>query len=179
MIPPDVPVGGYVVLDEKAEIPYFNLCQIVIKWKKYLTKALCRQGVFMERIKQILKYGFFGFMTTVVNYGVFYVLLDLFFVPYGVANAVALIASVAFAFVVNKQFVFASKCWTKEVLKKELPAFLSARAVSGLIDLGSMWLLVDALAVTPKLAKVLVNVLIITLNYLFSKIYVFRKFAKR
>lgn len=133
----------------------------------------------MERIKQILNYGFFGLLTTLVNYGVFYVLLDVFFVPYAVANAVALIVSVAFAFAVNKQFVFASKCWTKEVLKKELPAFLSARAVSGLIDLGSMWLLVDALAVTPKLAKILVNVLIITLNYVFSKIYVFRKFAKR
>ena len=93
----------------------------------------------MERIKQIVKYGFFGLMTTVVNYGVFYVLLELFFVPYGVANAVALIASVAFAFAVNKQSVFASKCWTKEVLKKELPAFLSARAVSGLIDVGSIY----------------------------------------
>lgn len=133
----------------------------------------------MERIKQILNYGFFGLMTTVVNYAVFYLFLDVFSAAYQVANAVALIVSVAFAFAVNKQFVFASKSWSKEVLKKELPAFLSARAVSGLIDLGSMWLLVDVLAVTPKLAKILVNVLIITLNYVFSKIYVFRKFAKR
>ena len=133
----------------------------------------------MERIKQILNYGFFGLMTTVVNYAVFYLFLDVFSAAYQVANAVALIVSVAFAFAVNKQFVFASKSWSKEVLKKELPAFLSARAVSGLIDLGSMWLLVDALAVTPKLAKILVNVLIITLNYVFSKIYVFGKFAKR
>ena len=133
----------------------------------------------MERIKQILNYGFFGLMTTVVNYAVFYLFLDVFSAAYQVANAVALIVSVAFAFAVNKQFVFASKSWSKEVLKKELPAFLSARAVSGLIDLGSMWLLVDALAVTPKLAKILVNVLIITLNYVFSKIYLFRKFAKR
>lgn len=133
----------------------------------------------MERIKQILNYGFFGLMTTLVNYAVFYLFLDVFSAAYQVANAVALIVSVAFAFAVNKQFVFASKSWSKEVLKKELPAFLSARAVSGLIDLGSMWLLVDALAVTPKLAKILVNVLIITLNYVFSKIYVFRKFAKR
>ena len=133
----------------------------------------------MERIKQILNYGFFGLMTTVVNYAVFYLFLDIFSAAYQVANAVALVVSVAFAFATNKQFVFASKSWSKEVLKKELPAFLSARAVSGLIDLGSMWLLVDALAVTPKLAKILVNVLIITLNYVFSKIYVFRKFAKR
>jgi putative flippase GtrA len=133
----------------------------------------------MERIKQILNYGFFGLMTTVVNYAVFYLFLDVFSAAYQVANAVALIVSVAFAFAVNKQFVFASKSWSKEVLKKELPAFLSARAASGLIDLGSMWLLVDALAVTPKLAKILVNVLIVTLNYVFSKIYVFRKFAKR
>ena len=109
----------------------------------------------MERIKQILNYGFFGLMTTVVNYAVFYLFLDVFSAAYQVANAVALIVSVAFAFAVNKQFVFASKSWSKEVLKKELPAFLSARAVSGLIDLGSMWLLVDALAVTPlgKLRK--------------------------
>ena len=133
----------------------------------------------MDKIKQILNYGFFGLLTTLVNYGVFYLFLVVFSAVYQVANAVALIVSVAFAFAVNKQFVFASKSWSKEVLKKELPAFLSARVVSGLIDLGSMWLLVDALAVTPKLAKILVNVLIITLNYVFSKIYVFRKFAKR
>ena len=132
----------------------------------------------MERIKQILNYGFFGLMTTVVNYAVFYLFLDVFSAAYQVANAVALIVSVAFAFAVNKQFVFASKSWSKEVLKKELPAFLSARAVSGLIDLGSMWLLVDALAVPPKPAKLLVNVLVIVLNYVFSKLLVFRKFGK-
>lgn len=133
----------------------------------------------MERFKQIANYGFFGLLTTAVNYGVFYVLLDLLFVPYGVANAVALLLSVAFAFVVNKQFVFASKDWSLSVLKKELPAFLSARVVSGLIDVGGMWLLVDALTVAPKLAKILVNVLVIVLNYVFSKLFVFRKFGKR
>ncbi len=133
----------------------------------------------MEKIKQILTYGVFGLLTTVVNYAVFYLFLDVFRVSYGVANVVALVVSVAFAFAVNKQFVFRSKCWSAAVLKKELPAFLSARVVSGLIDVGSMWLLVDALAVSPKLAKLLVNVLVIVLNYVFSKIFVFRKFAEQ
>lgn len=132
----------------------------------------------MERIKQILNYGFFGLMTTVVNYAVFYLFLDVFSAAYQVANVVALVVSVAFAFVVNKHFVFHSKCWSVAVLKKELPAFLSVRVVSALIDIGSLWLLVDALAVPPKPAKLLVNVLVIVLNYVFSKLLVFRKFGK-
>ncbi len=132
----------------------------------------------MEKIKQILYYGFFGFLTTVVNYAVFYLFLDILGVPYGIANVVALVVSVAFAFAVNKQFVFASKKWSREVLKTELPAFLSARLVSSLMDIGGMWLLVDLLSVDPKIAKILVNVLVIVLNYVFSKLFVFRKFGR-
>ena len=132
----------------------------------------------MEKIKQILHYGVFGFLTTVVDYAVFYLFLDVFGVPYGAANIVALVVSVAFAFVVNKQFVFASKNWSFGVLKKELPTFLSARAVSALMDVGGMWLLVDLLTVDPKLSKILVNILVIVSNYLFSKLFVFRKFGQ-
>ncbi len=132
----------------------------------------------MEKIKQILNYGVFGLLTTVVNYAVFYLFLDVFRVAYGVANVVALVVSVAFAFAVNKQFVFASKDWSFGVLKKELPAFLSARVVSSLIDIGSMWLLVDLWEVSPKIAKILVNILVIVLNYVFSKLFVFRRFGR-
>ena len=84
----------------------------------------------MKDFKTSLRYVFFGLLTTVLNYVVFFLLLDVAEISYEIANIAALLVSVMFAFVVNKQFVFASKNWSFSVLSKELVAFLSARGVA-------------------------------------------------
>ena len=88
----------------------------------------------MDKIKKILNretvlYIIFGVATTVVNYVVFYLLYNVLWNQSHslAANAAAFVAAVIFAFVVNKLFVFESKSWSADTLKREIPSFLAAR----------------------------------------------------
>ncbi len=160
----------------------------------------------MEKIKTIFKklvnretvtYLVFGVLTTVVNFGVFK-LFDLFFtatIDFDltlVTNIIAWVAAVVFAFVTNKLFVFESKSWRAEVLKKEVPSFVSARLISlGIEELGLLifitWLGFDSfvLEIFPgfalggkMLVKIGLAVIVVVLNYIFSKFIIFGKKEK-
>ena len=148
---------------------------------KKLFRAVCN--------KETIFYVFFGGMTTLVNLVVFKV-FDLFFAGkwYLLTNTIAWIAAVAFAFVTNKLFVFESKEWSFGVLKKEIPGFLSARIGSYFIEQGGLWCFVELLHFDEKVfdfrllqlsgkivAKLIIGVVVVVLNYLFSKFVVFKK----
>jgi len=139
--------------------------------------------------KETVTYVFFGGLTTLVNLVVFKV-FDLFFGGkwYLLTNTIAWIAAVAFAFVTNKLFVFESKTWTFGVLKKEIPGFLSARIGSYFVEQGGLWCFVELLHFDEKVfdfkllqlsgkivAKLIIGVIVVVLNYLFSKFVIFKK----
>ncbi len=139
--------------------------------------------------KETVTYVFFGGLTTLVNLVVFKV-FDLFFAGkwYLLTNTIAWIAAVAFAFVTNKLFVFESKKWTFSVLKKEIPGFLSARIGSYFVEQGGLWCFVELLHFDEKVfdfkllqlsgkivAKLIIGVIVVVLNYLFSKFVIFKK----
>lgn len=139
--------------------------------------------------KETVTYIFFGGLTTLVNLVVFKV-FDLFFGGkwYLLTNTIAWIAAVAFAFVTNKLFVFESKKWTFGVLKKEIPGFLSARIGSYFVEQGGLWCFVELLHFDEKVfdfkllqlsgkivAKLIIGVIVVVLNYLFSKFVIFKK----
>ena len=149
----------------------------------------------MEKLKKLLNretvlYLIFGVATTVVNYIVFflvYAAMDKQNSP--AANAVAFAAAVAFAFVVNKMYVFESKSWSMECLTKEVPPFLAARIGSFLIEEAGLFLCEDVWnlgnAVIMRLgemeltgvvlAKLVLSVMVVVLNYIFCKWLVFKK----
>ena len=134
--------------------------------------------------RETVLYVVFGAATTVINYIVFLLYLRFFGTESTlVANIVAFIVAVSFAFVTNKLWVFESKSWSKAVIRKELPSFLGARLFSlGLEELG-LWIClkagVDELSLCGingiKLAKLALAVIVIFLNYVFSKFYIFKK----
>ena len=139
--------------------------------------------------KETITYVFFGGLTTLVNLVVFKV-FDLFFDGrwYLLTNTIAWIAAVAFAFVTNKLYVFESKKWTFDVLKKEIPGFLSARIGSYFIEQGGLWCFVELLHFDEKVfdfrllqlsgkivAKLIIGVIVVILNYVFSKFLIFNK----
>ncbi len=155
----------------------------------------------MEKIKNLIKklinketvtYLIFGVLTTVVNFGVFK-LFDLIFTrSFSVdltllTNFIAWVLSVAFAYVTNKLFVFESKSWSRRVLAKEIPSFVGARVFSlGVESLGLLifikWLGFDSyvLEVFPgfalggkMLTKIALSVIIVVMNYVFSKFVIF------
>ncbi len=139
--------------------------------------------------KETFTYVLFGGMTTLVNLVVLKV-FDLFFGGkwYLLSNTIAWITAVAFAFITNKLFVFESKEWTFSTLKKEIPGFFFARIGSYFIEQGGLWCFVELLHFDEKVfdfrlvqlsgkivAKLIIGVVVVVLNYLFSKFVVFKK----
>ena len=135
----------------------------------------------MKKIKELfikyrepILYVFFGGVTTLVNQAVYHVC----FVNLGAGNVpstvIAWILSVLVAFVTNKQWVFDSPSWDGRTLLKEGSSFFAARAATGALDLGIMWLTVDKLGLNGDLCKLGSNVLVILLNYVASKLFIFK-----
>jgi putative flippase GtrA len=129
--------------------------------------------------KELLLYVLFGGLTTLVNFVTFWLCsLVLGEDLYLISNAIAWIVSVLFAYFTNKLFVFESRggAWVQEGLK-----FFGARIFSGLLEiflptaLFALGLKMPLLTVEGGVAKALVSVLIIVLNYVTSKLFVFRK----
>ncbi len=144
------------------------------------------------KYKELIIYGIFGVGTTLVNfitYKLFNVLLGSEF--YLLSNVIAWLVSVIFAYVTNKLFVFESKDWNIRIVSKEISSFFAARIFSFLIEEAGLFLLVDvckmkdfAVSVAGftvsgnMISKVILAVIVVILNYFFSKFVVFRKKAK-
>lgn len=150
--------------------------------------------------KEIVSYVFFGVLTTVVNLAVFYLTKKLFaaigwngffntIVPedskivelfsggseYLDANLIAWVAGVIFAFVTNKLFVFESKSWRPSIAGKEFTGFVGARVFSLFVEMLGMFVMVTLLTWNELVAKLIVGVIVIIMNYIFSKLLIFKK----
>ena len=125
--------------------------------------------------KEVLAYIFFGICTTLVNIVVFQVCTALLRWNWALSNILAWILSVLFAFFTNKLFVFQSKDSGLKRFLWETVTFFGARILSLGVDMVGMWLLLDLLHVNSLLSKILVNVVVIVVNYILSKFIIFRK----
>ncbi|MGB7365724.1 MAG: GtrA family protein [Carnobacterium jeotgali] len=130
---------------------------------------------FISRYEEVIGYLVFGGLTTVVNIVVFYLFDSIFGAHYLVANAIAIIVSILFAFFTNKKYVFKSETPTFQMWLKEFSLFVSFRLLSAVFDMGSMWLLVDGLDIDANLAKIITQFIVVALNYVFSKFFIFKQ----
>lgn len=127
------------------------------------------------KYKSFISYVVFGVLTTVVNivtYNLCYYRVGL---GNTISNIVAWILAVAFAYFTNKIWVFESKLWKWQVLKREIATFISCRLATGILDIIIMYICVDIMQWHAMLMKIISNVLVIILNYLFSKLVIFKK----
>lgn len=124
--------------------------------------------------RETISYLIFGILTTIVNYVVFE-LCGFINIHYLISTFLAWALAVIFAFLTNKLFVFESKSWKKEIVLKELSSFVTCRLVSGLFDIGFMAFAVEVLAMNKSIAKLVANVFVIIANYIFSKLFIFKK----
>lgn len=128
-----------------------------------------------EKYRDILLYLLFGVLTTIVNYLVYFPLYNLLSCSAAFSNSVAWAVAVAFAYITNKPFVFQSNDWSKNTLVPELIKFIGCRIGSGFVETISLWVLVDLLDWNGNWVKLAVSVLVVLLNYISSKLIVFRK----
>ena len=143
----------------------------------------------LYKYKELITYVIFGGLTTLVNFVAFYVVTQILGEElYLLNNAIAWVVSVVFAYVTNKLFVFESKSWNLKLVAKESVEFIGARIFSFLIEEGGMLLFVSVLGfgeisfnifgftITGQLiAKLILAVVVVIMNYFFSKFIIFRK----
>lgn len=128
----------------------------------------------IKKYWDILSYLFFGGLTTVVNYLVYYPLYNAFGMSATLSNAIAWAVAVAFAYLTNKPFVFKSNDWSAKVVVPELTKFVACRLGSGAAETAIIFLTVDIVCLNGNVMKLVTSVLVVILNYVASKLLVFR-----
>lgn len=91
------------------------------------------------------------------------------------SNIIAWIASVLFAYVTNKIYVFSSKAADIKTVARELISFVGCRLLSGFMDISIMYIFVKLLTLNDFIVKIIDNIFVIVVNYVFSKFIVFKK----
>lgn len=150
--------------------------KMISKLKKAASEAVSLGPVgfvkyLMVKYRELIMYGIMGVMTTVVYFGV-YALFKHLGMHYMANSCVSWAAAVMFAFITNKYFVFRSMENTH--FAAEMIKFFGARAATLLMDLGITWLMIDVIGIGEWPTKMTSQVVVMVLNYVFSKLFVFR-----
>ena len=127
------------------------------------------------KYKEVISYLIFGVLTTVVNFIVYFLFARVFRVNDIISNVIAWVLSVLFAYITNKIYVFESKTTERKEIFREITSFFSCRALSGVMDVGLFALGVKLLAMNDLIMKIITQILVVILNYVFSKVFIFRK----
>lgn len=133
------------------------------------------QGIGKVFNRETMLYLLFGVLTTVINIGLCGFMTQVLHWDVVVSNVLGWIVSVLFAFVTNKLLVFRSRQTNWKVVARETLTFFAARILSLGIDTLGMWLWVDICHGNFWIAKVVMNIIVVILNYIFSKWIIFRK----
>ena len=124
----------------------------------------------MEIKKELLAYIIFGVLTTIVNIVVYFFFTKVCGVNYIISNIIAWFLSVLFAYVTNRIWVFES---SNTNIIKECILFFGGRLFSGILDTGLMILFIDILTMGDLISKIIVQIVVVIVNYVFSKWIVF------
>ena len=121
--------------------------------------------------RELILYVVFGAFTFFVNLISYFFFANLLGINYLVSNAIAWFLSVLFAYVTNRTWVFESK--SPNILK-EMSLFFGGRIFSGVVDMFLMYAFIDLIAFDSSISKIVVQIIVIVLNYIFSKLIVFK-----
>lgn len=132
-----------------------------------------------KKYKEVINYLIFGVLSTVVNFVSYFIFAKCFKIDEVISSGLSWFCSVSFAYITNKIWVFESKTTSKKETLKELVSFFMARIVSGaLCDVGTFALMVKVLKINDVIAKFITQVMVVVVNYIFSKVFIFKKQEK-
>ena len=144
-----------------------------VNWKKINGKTI--KGLYFQ-YKEIINYLVFGVLATLVNFVSYYIFAKLLGIEEVISSGLSWFCSVLFAYITNKLFVFESKTETKKAFLKEMMLFFLARVGSGILcDVGTFALMVKVFNINDIFSKIVTQVMVVIVNYLFSKLIIFRK----
>lgn len=131
----------------------------------------------LKKYRESIMYLVFGGLTVGVNIATYIGLTRIIELNYMVANIIAWIVAVIFAYITNKFFVFESNNTEIKFLIKEFTSFVSCRLLSGVMEMILMYVMIDMMGINDFITKIFTNILVIVLNYVLSKVIIFKKQA--
>ena len=131
--------------------------------------------ISLQKYKETILYLIFGVLSTLINILVYFIASRVFYLNLIQSNMIAWVIAVIFAFVTNKFLVFQSKGLEKKVLLKEFSSFIGCRAFSCIVEIVLMYFMINLLKINDVIVKIITNIIVIIINYILSKILIFRK----
>ncbi len=123
----------------------------------------------------ILRYIFIGGCTTMVNLVSYYLLRTFTAINMNVANTISIILAILFAYVTNATLVFQSDAKGFHARFSEFVKFISARVATMVLEIGGVWFMADVIKMNDYIAKFIIQFIVLVVNYIFSKFFVFVK----
>lgn len=125
-----------------------------------------------KKYKEIINYLMFGVLTTLISIVTYAIFAKVFHIDYLISNVLSWIIAVLFAYITNKIYVFESK--SKKNIK-EITSFFFFRVVSLIMEMIILYVFVDTLHIDDLVTKIIAQIIVIVSNYVFSKVFVFKK----
>ncbi len=122
----------------------------------------------------VMKYIFFGGCATLVNLGSYFLLRTFTRMNLNLANWLSIMIAIIFAYITNSTWVFESKVHGFIPKVVEIAKFFGARASTMVIEVGGVWFFAEVIHMNDFLGKFLIQFIVLVLNYVFSKLFVFR-----
>ena len=128
-----------------------------------------------DKYRTFIVYMVFGLMATLLETFLYWLFYEVIGLRNMVSTVIAIIITITFAFFTNKIFVYRSRAWGFSTVIRELLSFYWFRALTGLFNMGFMYVTVDRLAWWPVGMKAIAAVLVGIMNYLLGKLVIFRR----
>lgn len=132
----------------------------------------------MKKYWDVIPYLFFGVCTTVVNVVAYWICAHPLGLGTMMSTIIAWILAVLFAYVTNRKWVFHSEAHGAEAIGKEMASFFGCRLATGVVDWVCMFIFVEWLSMNDVIIKAAANFVVIVLNYVASKLIIFKKGKK-
>ena len=129
----------------------------------------------MKKYWDVIPYLFFGVCTTLSNVVTYWICAHVLNLPTMVSTVIAWITAVLFAYVTNRTWVFRSEVRGVKAICKEMASFFGCRLATGIVDWLAMYVFVELLTVNDVFVKISANILVIVINYMASKLIIFKK----
>ncbi len=142
-------------------------------WKQY------------KKYEEVINYLIFGFLAFIVNMVAYWLAAQAIGADkdhpllVSIATLIAWVVSVIFAYWTNHTFVFKTKLNGMNELMKEFMSFVGARVVTGILEQIIMFVMTDMMDINDVISKMVCNFIVILCNYIFSKLFIFKKGNKK
>ena len=148
---------------------------MIISSKSIEEKAEMKMTDLFLKYKSVILYLIFGVLTTLINIVAYWFCAYIFSLSTIGSTVIAWVLAVLFAYITNRRVVFESQVTGVKGILGEVIAFFACRLATGLVDLLCMYVFVDVLGLNDIIIKIAANILVIMLNYVASKLVIFKK----